>query len=83
MRIDKYLKISRIIKRRSVAKEACDMGRVSVNGRTAKAGTEVEPGDIVFIEFGNSSLKFKILSTPEVIKKENVSSMYEIISEEK
>jgi ribosomal 50S subunit-recycling heat shock protein len=79
MRIDKYLKISRIIKRRSVAKEACDMGRVTINGRTAKAGSEVEPGDEVHIEFGNSSITFKIVSTPEVIRKEDVSSMYEII----
>ena len=57
------------------------MGRVSINGRTAKAGSEVEPGDEVFIEFGNSSLKFKVLATPEVIRKENVSTMYELINE--
>jgi ribosomal 50S subunit-recycling heat shock protein len=79
MRIDKYLKNSRIIKRRTVAKEACEQERVSVNGRTAKPGTEVEPGDTVHIEFGNGSVTFKVLAVPNAVRKEDAASMYEII----
>lgn len=79
MRIDKYLKNSRIIKRRTVAKEACDQGRVFINDKMAKAGTEVEVGDVVHIEFGNSSVTLKILQILETCKKEDADKMYEII----
>jgi ribosomal 50S subunit-recycling heat shock protein len=79
MRIDKYLKVSRLIKRRTVAKEACDKGRVFVNGHPAKAGTDVKVGDVVVIKFGNSDLEFKIIDVNEKAKKEDASSLYEII----
>ena len=61
MRLDKYLKVSRIIKRRTVANEACDAGRVTVNGKVAKAGTEVKIGDIIEIKFGNNTTKVEVL----------------------
>ncbi len=80
MRLDKYLKISRLIKRRTVAKEACDKGRVEVNGRIAKAGTDVGIGDTMTIRFGNSVLEAKVLAVNEKAKKEDASSLYEIIS---
>ena len=80
MRIDKFLKNSRIIKRRTVAKEACDNQRVTVNDKIAKAGTEVEVGDKIHIEFGNSSLDVKVLALTESCKKEDAASMYEIIN---
>lgn len=79
MRIDKFLKNSRLIKRRTVAKEACDQGRISINGKTAKAGTEVNVGDIIHIEFGNSSVSARILEINESCKKEAAAKMYEII----
>ena len=62
MRLDKYLKVSRLIKRRSVAKEVCDGGKVSVNGKTAKAGTEVKVGDVLEIGFGPRMLKVEVLA---------------------
>ena len=70
MRIDKYLKISRIIKRRTVAQEACEGGKVEINGKTAKPSTEVKVGDIVTLTFGSKTLKIEVLSLKEVIKKE-------------
>lgn len=76
MRLDKFLKVSRIIKRRTVANEACDAGRVSVNGKTAKAGLEVKVGDIIEITFGNNTVKVQIESTVETIRKENAQAMY-------
>ncbi len=76
MRLDKYLKVSRIIKRRTVANEACDAGRVSVNGKTAKAGLEVKPGDIIEIAFGTNTSKYEILSVKENVKKEFAGEMY-------
>ena len=78
MRIDKYLKNSRIIKRRTLAKEACEQGRVTVNGRTAKPGTEVAPGDRIHIVFGNGEITVRVLSTPEHVTKEMAASMYEM-----
>ena len=65
MRLDKYLKVSRLIKRRTVANEACDGGRVSLNGKTAKAGSEVKPGDIIEVALGQRSLKVEVLSVSE------------------
>lgn len=79
MRIDKYLKNSRLIKRRTVAKEACDQERVSVNGKLAKAGTEVNVGDEIHIEFGNSSVTIKVTAVAESVRKEDAAAMYEII----
>ncbi|MBP5245138.1 MAG: RNA-binding S4 domain-containing protein [Clostridia bacterium] len=79
MRLDKFLKISRIIKRRSVANEACDAEHVTVNGRRAKASYEVKEGDIVEITFGQRSLKFRVKSVKEFVKKDEATEMYEII----
>ena len=79
MRLDKYLKNSRLIKRRTVAKEACDGGRVSVNGTTAKAGTDLKVGDEIFIAFGNSSIKVRVKALIESPRKEEATDMYDVI----
>lgn len=79
IRIDKYLKNSRIIKRRTIAKEACDQGRVFINDRQAKAGDKVSVGDIINIEFGNRSLKAKVLLLKEHAGRKQASNMYKII----
>ena len=81
MRIDKFLKVSRVIKRRTVANEACDAGRVSVNGRPAKASVRVKPGDIVEIGFAGGIVKFEVLAIKETVKKDEAASMYRIIEE--
>ncbi len=82
MRLDKYLKVSRIIKRRTVAKEACEGRRVSINDKVAKPSTEVKEGDIIEIKYANKSLKAKIINIAEHVTKENAQGMYEIISGE-
>lgn len=82
MRIDKYLKVSRILKRRTVANAACDGGRVSVNGRVCKPSYTLKEGDVVELSLGNKKLTFKVLSLKEHVRKEDAGSMYEIISEE-
>ncbi len=82
MRLDKYLKVSRIIKRRTVAKEVCEGDRVSINGKIAKPSTVVKEGDIIEIQFANRSLKAKIINIAEHVKKENAKEMYEIIEGE-
>ena len=79
MRLDKYLKISRVIKRRSVANEACDAGRVSLNGKAAKAAADVNIGDIIEIQFGNRNTKLEILQVKEVVRKEEAESMYRLL----
>lgn len=79
MRIDKYLKNSRIIKRRTVAKEACEQGRITVNGKVAKPGLEVNVGDEIFIQFGNGSLKVMVEALTESCRKEDAASMYKVI----
>lgn len=79
MRLDKYLKVSRIIKRRTVANEACDAGRVIVNGKTAKAGLDIKVGDVIEITFGSNTSKYEILSTQEVVRKENAQDMYKAL----
>ena len=79
MRLDKYLKISRIIKRRTVANEACDMERVYINGKIAKASSSVKVGDVLEIKFGEKMVKFKVLKIDEIVKKEESNSMYQII----
>ena len=76
MRLDKYLKVSRLIKRRTVANEACDGGRVSLNGKTAKAGSEVKPGDIIEVAFGQRSLKVEVLSVSETAAKAGAPALY-------
>lgn len=76
MRLDKYLKVSRLIKRRTIANEACDAGRVSLNGKTAKAGSEVKPGDIIEISFGDRTVKAEILKVAETVKKDEASEMF-------
>ena len=69
MRLDKYLKISRLIKRRTVANEACDAGRVLVNGKTAKASVNVKVGDVIEIQFGTKSVKVEVLDVQETVKR--------------
>ncbi|MBE5958124.1 MAG: RNA-binding S4 domain-containing protein [Lachnospiraceae bacterium] len=76
MRVDKYLKVSRIIKRRTVANEACDAGRVLINGKVVKASAEVKVGDILEIMFGQRTVKVEVLSLNETVKKENAVEMY-------
>ena len=80
MRIDKFLKVSRIIKRRAVAKEACDAGRVEINGKVAKAGSEVQIGDKICIHFATSDMNVKVLELKETTKKLDAEGMYEVIS---
>ncbi len=79
MRLDKYLKVSRLIKRRTVANEACDAGRVTVNGKKARASLDVKKGDIIEISFSGKPVKIEVLLVAEVIKKEESSSLYRII----
>ena len=79
MRLDKFLKGSRIIKRRTVANDACDTEHVSVNGRRAKASYDVKEGDIVEITFGQRVLKFRVLQVKETVAKSDASALYEII----
>ena len=79
MRLDKYLKVSRIIKRRTVAKEVCVGNRVSINGKVAKAGSEVKEGDIIEIKYASKLLKARITNIHEHVRKEEAKEMYEII----
>ena len=76
MRLDKWLKVSRLIKRRTVAQEACDAGRVSINGRVAKPSAEVKCGDILEIAFGAKTLRAEVLSVQETVKKDDAAAMY-------
>ncbi len=76
MRLDKFLKISRLIKRRTVANEACDAGRVLVNGKPAKASVKVKPQDIIEIQFGSRNVKVEVLEVRETVRKEEVESLY-------
>ncbi len=76
MRLDKYLKVSRLIKRRTVANEACDAGRILVNDKVAKAGTKIKVGDIIEIQFGNRNTKVEVLSVEETYKKEEAKELY-------
>ncbi len=82
MRLDKYLKVSRIIKRRTVANEACAGGRVSLNGKVAKPGAEVKVGDEMTIRFGDKLGRYQILSINETVRKGDVAEMYRILSED-
>ena len=78
MRLDKYLKVSRLIKRRSVANDACDAGRVSINGKVAKAGTAVAIGDVIEIKFGSNTTVAKITGISENARKDEAGKMYEL-----
>ncbi len=79
MRLDKYLKVSRLIKRRSVANEACDQGRISLNGKIAKAGAEVKEGDELTLRFGERETKVRVTSVQEHATKSDASEMYDMI----
>ena len=81
MRLDKYLKVSRLIKRRSVANEACDCSRVTVNGRVVKPSYDVKIGDLIAVSFGTKTVTVKVLDLRETTKKSEAIGMYEIISE--
>ncbi len=83
MRIDKFLKISRVIKRRTVAQEACDGGRIEINGKTAKPSKEVRVGDVVTVTFGNRAMTFEVLSVDERQTKQSADTMYRICDENK
>ena len=79
MRIDKYLKVSRLIKRRTMACEACDAGRVSINGKVAKPSSNVNVGDVLEIRFGNGETRVRVTSVNEKARKEEASGLYEIL----
>lgn len=76
MRLDKFLKVSRLIKRRTVANEACDAGRVSVNGKPAKASVTVKCGDVIDIGFGNKEVKVEVLNVLETVRKDDAKELY-------
>jgi ribosomal 50S subunit-recycling heat shock protein len=82
MRLDKFLKVSRLIKRRSIAKEICDKGRIEVNGNKAKAGTNVKAGDELVISFGHKKVTARVDEIKETTKKEEANTMYTILKEE-
>ena len=81
MRIDKFLKVSRLLKRRTLAQEACDAGRVKVNGKVVKPSFNVKVGDLVEIGFNSGTVNFKILDVKETVRKEQAENLYEIITE--
>lgn len=81
MRLDKFLKVSRLIKRRTVANEACDSERISVNGKNAKASYDVKIGDKITVAFGNKSVTVRVLEIKDTTKKTEAQGMYEVISE--
>ena len=80
MRLDKYLKVSRLIKRRTVAKDACDAGRITVNGKVARASLEIKVGDEIEIGFGNKTVKAEVLKVAVTVKKEETQEMFKIIA---
>ena len=79
MRLDKFLKLSRVIKRRTVANDVCQAGRVTVNGKPAKPSVKLKIGDEVSILFGSGEVKFRVTSLPETVRKEEAASMYELL----
>ena len=81
MRIDKFLKVSRILKRRTVAGDACKAGKVSVNGKEVKSAYQLKAGDVVELAFAAGSLKFRVLGLKETVKKDEAAQLYEIIKE--
>ena len=81
MRLDKYLKVARLIKRRTLANEACDAGRVSANGKVARASYEVKEGDVIEVSLGQRPLKIKVLEVKEHVAKDGATSLYEVVEE--
>ncbi|MGI6345109.1 MAG: RNA-binding S4 domain-containing protein [Bacillota bacterium] len=81
MRLDKYLKVSRLIKRRTLAKEVCDQGRVQINGRPAKAGSEIKVGDVLTIDFGQRVLRVRVERLAETVRKDEAATLYTIIDD--
>lgn len=79
MRLDKYLKVSRLIKRRTVANEACDAGRVLLNDKVARASAEVKAGDVITIQFGNKDVKVEVLTVQETVHKEEAKEMFQYL----
>lgn len=79
MRLDKYLKVSRLIKRRTVANEACDAGRVQINGKTAKASVDVKVGDVIKIQFGTKNVKVEVTDIVETTKKDEAKDLFRYI----
>ena len=79
MRLDKYLKVSRLIKRRTVANEACDNGRVMINDKVAKASTEVKVGDVIAISFGNKEVKVEVTNVQETVKKDEAKDLFKYL----
>lgn len=79
MRLDKYLKVSRLIKRRTVANEACDAGRVLLNDKAARASAEVKAGDVITIQFGNKDVKVEVLTVQETVRKEEAKEMFQYL----
>ena len=80
MRLDKYLKVSRLIKRRTIANEACDAGRVLINDKPAKASTNVIVGDVITISFGNKEVKVEVLDVSETVRKEEAKELFKYLS---
>ena len=80
MRLDKFLKVSRLIKRRAVANEACDAGRVTINGKPAKASTNVKVGDVIEIAFGTKNVKVRVLDIQDTTKKDEAKDLFEYVS---
>lgn len=81
MRLDKFLKVSRLVKRRTLAKEVCDAGRIELNGRVAKAGSEVKVGDVLSLNFGPRRLKVEIAELRETVRANEAASLYRILEE--
>ncbi len=81
MRIDKFLKVSRLIKRRTLAKEVCDQGRIQLNGRVAKAGSEVQVGDVLTIDFGQRVLRVRVERLQETVRKEEAELLYTVLDD--
>lgn len=81
MRLDKFLKVSRVIKRRTLAKEVCDGGRVSINGRVAKPSAEVKAGDILELDFGTKKVKVEIVDTPASVRADQAKDIYRVLEE--
>lgn len=79
MRLDKYLKVSRLIKRRTVANEACDAGRVLLNDKVARASAKVKAGDVITIQFGNKDVKVEVLTVQETVRKEEAKEMFQYL----
>lgn len=79
MRLDKYLKVSRLIKRRTVANEACDAGRVLLNDKVTRASAEVKAGDVITIQFGNKDVKVEVLTVQETVRKEEAKEMFQYL----